>query len=205
MNRDGAKILEGRISSVLSQPITFQRGTPEYRAKFDSYRGPSNLDLGIFGRAGCESSLFVGLEAKVNESFDKDVRSKYRDAVRELSRKPSSRRVDRIRGLLSNYFGESAEPCDSRFADVGYQLLTGVAGTAAVEQDVLIFYVMVFRTDLYDEEKGRENRLNYERFIEAAGGRIIAQGEGGFDAYEIMVGGRRVVCVYDYFRVPSGE
>ena len=201
MNRGGAEILTERVSSVLSQPVILEEATPEYRARFDSYRGPSNLDLGIFGYAGRESSLFVGLEAKVNESFDKDVRLKYRDAVRELSRKPSSRRVARVRGLLSDYFGETAVPCDSRFADVGYQLLTGVAGTAAAEQDVLIFYVMVFRTDLYDEEKGRENRLDYERFIEAAGGRVIVQGEDGFDAHEIVVAGKRLACVYDHFEI----
>ncbi len=204
LNRDGAEVLARRVSSVLSQPVTFSKATPEYRAKFDSYRGPSNLDLGIFGRAGSGSSLFVGLEAKVNEPFDKDVCVKYREAERELRRKPSSRRVHRVKGLLSNYFGETAEPCDSRFADVGYQLLTGVAGTAAVEQDVLVFYVMVFRTDLYDGEKGRDNRLDYERFIEAAGGVELTQGEGGFDAYEIMVAGKRVVCVYDYYQMSDG-
>ena len=63
---------------------------------------------------------------------------------------------------------------------------------------------MGFRTDLYDEEKGRDNRLDYERFIEAAGGVELTQGEGGFDAYEIMVAGKRVVCVYDYFQMSDG-
>ena len=201
MNRGGAEVLAGRVSSVLSQPVMLEEATPEYRARFDSYRGPSNLDLGIFGQVDSKTSLFVGLEAKVDEPFDKDVCVKYREAVRELSRRPSSRRVDRARGLLSNYFGETAEPCDSRFADVGYQLLTAAAGTAAADQDVLVFYVMVFRTDLYDEGKGRENQADYERFIEAAGGVELTRREDGFDAHEVSVAGKRLVCVYDYYDV----
>ena len=66
MNRGGAGVLRKRLSSVLSRPVRLDRATPEYGAKFDSHGGsPSKLDLGIFGRGGSESGLFVGLEAKV--------------------------------------------------------------------------------------------------------------------------------------------
>lgn len=201
MNRGGAEVLVGRVSSVLSQAVTLERATPEYLARFDNYRGPSNLDLGIFGQVDSEASLFVGLEAKVDEPFDKDVCVKYREAVRESSRRPSSRRVDRVRDLLSDYFGETADPCDSAFSDIRYQLLTATAGTVAVGADFSVFYVMVFRTDLYDEGKGQENRLDYERFIKAAGGVALTQGEGGFDTHEINVAGKRLICVYDYYDV----
>ena len=65
--------------------------------------------------------------------------------------------------------------------------------------DIPVFYVMVFETDLYDDQKGRENRSDYEKFIAAAGGKVIVQGESGFDAHEVIVAGKRLICVYDYF------
>ena len=204
MNRGGAGVLRERVSSVLSRPVTLDMATPEYGAKFDSHGGsPSKLDLGIFGRVGSESGLFVGLEAKVDERFGETVCKRYQRAVSYLEENPRSKAAARVRDLLSEYFGDTADPCDSAFSDVRYQLLTSTAGTVAVEADFSVFYVMVFETDSYDERRGRENRLDYERFIEAAGGRVIALGEGGFDAYEIMVAGKRLVCVYDYFEVPD--
>ena len=64
-----------------------------------------------------------------------------------------------------------------------------------------MFYVLVFKTDSYDERKGQENRLDYDRFIAAAGGRALTQGDGGLDAHEITVAGKRLVCIYDYFGI----
>ena len=202
MNRGAAGVLRERISSVLSQPVTLDTGTPENGAKFDSYRGsPSKLDLGIFGRVEGESSLFVGLEAKVDERFGDTVCKRYQRAVSYLEENPRSKAAARVRDLLSDYFGETAEPCDSRFSDIHYQLLTSTAGTVAAGADIPVFYVMVFETDLYNPERAAENREDYEKFIAATGGRVIAQGEGSFDAYEISVAGNRLICVYDHFRV----
>ncbi len=81
---------------------------------------------------------------------------------------------------------------------MGYQLLTGTAGTVAVGEDLSVFYVLVFKTDLYDERKGRDNRLSYEKFIAAAGGKAITRDEDGFDAHKIIVAGKRLICIYDY-------
>ena len=145
LNRNGAKILESRVSSALSQPVRLESATPEYRASFDHYRGnPSNLDLGVWGQMGFESTLFVGLEAKVDEPFgDNTVCERYRAAIRELSKNPRSRGGDRIKNLLSLYFSDPSDPCDSRFSQIRYQLLTGTAGTVARQQDLSIFYVLV--------------------------------------------------------------
>ena len=69
----GAAYLENRISSVLSQEVELEQATPELQARFDSCPGNhSNLDLAItgwVGRSESKSSLFVGVEAKVNEPF----------------------------------------------------------------------------------------------------------------------------------------
>ena len=123
---------------------------------------------------------------------------RYQRAVNYLEENPRSKAAARVRDLLSHYFGETAEPCDSAFSDIRYQLLTGTAGTIAVGEDFSVFYVLVFETDLYDEKKGKENRLDYEKFIAAAGGKAITRDEDGFDAHEIIVAGKRLICIYDY-------
>ena len=65
--------MEKRMSVVLSGQVILEQATPEYLARFDSYPGnPSNLDLGITGylkRSSLKEGLFVGVEAKVDETF----------------------------------------------------------------------------------------------------------------------------------------
>ena len=140
MNRNGAAHLESRISSVLSQPIRLEQGTPEYAARFDRCRGPARLDIGISGRTGSGESLFVGAEAKVDESFGSEtVCERYQKAIETLNSNPLSKAADRVKNLLSRHFADTDEPCESRFAEVGYQLLTATAGTVAVQVSISIY------------------------------------------------------------------
>ena len=147
-----------------------------------------------------KNSLFVGIEAKVDERFGSGtVCQMYRSAGEKRIKTPSSKVAARIEGLLSNYFSEESEPCDSRFSEVGYQLLTGTAGTVATQVDFVVFYVMVFKTGLYDPVKGRDNRLDYERFIKGANGKVLTQDDDDFQAHEVTMAETRLVCVYDSF------
>ena len=203
LNQEGSRILEERLSRVLNDQVRFEEATPEYRAKFDSYRGnPSNLDLGIFGNVGSFSSLFVGLEAKVDEPFGDTVCARHQSAIKELGRNPRSQAVPRIKDLLSSYFRESLDPCDSRFSGIRYQLLTGTAGTVATQRGMAVFYVMVFKTNLYDEAKGLENRSDYEKFVQATNGDLLMQDGESFQAHSISLANTRLICVYDSFDVP---
>ena len=201
LNRDGANTLRERISSVLNEPVELDCATPEFLARFDSYGGnPSNLDLGIWGRVGADSSLFVGLEAKVDEPFgDKTVCERYRAAICERSCKSGSKAKDRVENLLSQYFADCADSCDSKLSEVRYQLLTGTAGTAAMSGDRSMFYVLVFHTSLYDKEKGEANRLDYKRFIGAMEGKTLTQNNDPFRADKITVAEKPLICIYDYF------
>lgn len=199
MRQNGARLLAKRISSVLSQPITLLEATPEYRAAFDNRGEPSNLDLGIFGRLGSKSSLLVGVEAKVNEPFsDKTVCERYRKAIRDRVCNPRSRATVRVEGLLSQYFADTSAPCVSKFADIGYQLLTGTAGTIATRQDI-----SVFKTSLYDERKGQDNQSDYESFIEAASGKALTHSKDVFNAHKIRMAGNCLTCIYDYIDIPE--
>ena len=197
MNRNGAARLESRISSVLSQPVRLEQGTPEYAARFDRYERPTRLDLGLSGRTGFGESLFVGLEAKVDELFGSEtVCERYQKAIETLNSNPRAKAGARVRELLARYFADTDEPCESRFANVGYQLLTATAETVAVEADISVFHVAVFRTLDYDEESDSKNQLDYENFIKLGGGECLIRPDAGFLAHELTLDGRRLICIY---------
>ena len=204
IKRKGANVLERRISCVLSQPVKLQKATPEFRASFDSYRGnPSNLDLGIFGRVGSNASLFVGLEAKVDEPFgDNTVCGRYKKAIHGLRCNPRSKAHYRIKDLLSRYFAETCDPCDSIFSKIGYQLLTGTAGTIARNKDVSVFYILVFKTHKYDKLKGQDNQCVYEKFIEVTNGKTLKCSED-FCAHEITIAEKPLICIYHYISLDA--
>ena len=89
-------------------------------------------------------------------------------------------------------------PESSRFADIRYQLLTGSAGTVAAPGKVSVFYILVFRTSIYDGRKGLANQQEYERFVEATRSKPLMRDGGNFRADELKLGGKVLVCVYDY-------
>ena len=198
LNSNGAASLESRVSSVLSEEVIFERATPEYLAKFDSYRSPSYLDLGIFGKLASGKGLFVGVEAKVDETFGPTVSERYRDALKTRQSKPRTKAPDRVEQLLAGYFSESALPDNSRFSDIRYQLLTAAAGTVAVPQDLVVLYVLVFKTNSYDPQKGEENYRDFKKFVDCAGGKLLAQcGQFGL-AYELVIDRKRLVAIHEH-------
>ena len=198
LNSNGAASLESRVSSVLSEEVIFERATPEYLAKFDSYRSPSHLDLGIFGKLASGKGMFVGVEAKVDETFGPTVSERYRDALKTRQSKPRTKAPDRVEQLLAGYFSESALPDNSRFSDIRYQLLTAAAGTVAVPQDLVVLYVLVFKTNSYDPQKGEENYRDFKKFVDCAGGKLLAQcGQFGL-AYELVIDRKRLVAIHEH-------
>ena len=204
LNRDGCAHLKSQMSSLFTKLVTFENATPEYQAPFDSHRGNrSNLDLGITGRVGSTTSLFVGVEAKVDEAFGRTVRKRYSAAVKRRESGKSTNADKRVVDLLSRYFSDTDDPPSSKFADVGYQLLTGTAGTVAVGKAVSVFYVLVFKTCLYDEQKGLANQRNYDKFIDATRGkRLMLDGEG-FYVDELTLDRKPLICVYDHVVIPD--
>ena len=199
--RNGANHLEERISAVLSRPVALEEAKPEYLARFDSYPGnPSNLDLGItglVGPSGSSGNLFVGVEAKVDENFGKTVGSTYLSAMKKRNGGANTNTPERVKDLLSKYFSCEDPPESSRFADNRYQLLTGCAGTVAAEAEIAVFYILIFRTSAYVERRALANQEDYERFIEAAGGKPLTRGGDFIRADVLTVAGKDLVCVYD--------
>ena len=126
VNQRGADKLQQRVSSVLGKPVDFHKLTPECEIRFDRYGRGRVHDLGIWGETASSKSLFVGVEAKVDETFNEYVGDAWRKANQERDRGISTRKPERIRGLCARFKGGPGISVDS---DISYQLLYGTAGT----------------------------------------------------------------------------
>ena len=197
VNHRGADKLRRSVSSVLGEPVVFRKLVPEYEVRFDLHGKGRFHDLGIRGNTASGGSLFVGVEAKVDETFGEYVGDEWREANKLLERGENTNKPQRIQELCARFGGAPRITEDS--SEIRYQLLYGVAGTVDAGADASVLYVAVFRTDAYDASIAEENRRDYLRFIECAGGEPIGPGGAGASAHLLTLSSKRLVSIYEYF------
>ena len=203
LNRGGAAHLESRLSEVLRREISISLITPEKEIRFDRYERGRVHDLAIYGADSTEKTLFVGLEAKVDEKFGQTVQERFEDANKQLVRNPRSKAVERIRNLPAQF---SPHLSLDSMIDIRYQLAHGTAGTVAARQengkpyDAYVFYVLVFKTSLYDEHVSEENHQDYMRFISRVGGSALEHPE--VEAHSLTVDNKQLTCIYEHLEIP---
>ena len=195
MHRDGVSRLRARLADALNQDVTVERVVPEFEQRFDQYGRGRVHDLGLFGQTADGRTVFVGVEAKVDETFGATVHDAYLQAKANQITGKSTNAPERIEQLLALHF---AEPSPTMF-EVRYQLLYATAGTLAVNADIAVLYVVVFKTPLFDESIGASNYYDYIHFVNKVGGRPVPLGDKGAIAHEIILGDRPLVCMHEYF------
>ena len=200
VNLGGPRKLRERVSSVLGKPVTFTKLIPEYEVRFDRYGKGRVHDLGIFGETDSESTLFVGVEAKVDEPFGRYVSEEWRDANKKRNREENTNMPERITELCARFDGGPGINVD---ACIRYQLLYGTAGTVCAGEDVSVFYVAVFQTDDYDKDIGKLNLRDYLRFMEQAGGKPAEDDGVEASSHRLTVDGRPLVSIYEHFPLPA--
>jgi hypothetical protein len=195
MQRDGASHLQARLDDMLGQPITLERAVPEFEQRFDSFGRGRVHDLAIFGKSADGRSVFVGVEAKVDESFGPTVHDSYLQSKANQITGISTNAPERIEQLLKLHF---SKPDPSMF-DVRYQLLYATAGTLAAEADISVLYVVVFKTPLYNESIGADNYRDYIHFVNKVGGSPVMLAEKSAAAHALELDGRDLLCIHEYF------
>ena len=204
LNRDGAAYLESRLSEVLRSEVGACLITPEKEIRFDGYGKGRVHDLGIKGTVGGDKTLFVGVEAKVDENFGKTMQDQYKDAEKRLESNPKSKAVERIRNLPA-WFSTNLDL--NSMLDIRYQLIHGTSGTVIARQadgepyDYYVFYVLVFKTSLYDEQVGKENLRDYQRFINRVGGSDIEH--PNVEAHLLTMNNKPLTCIYEHIEYPA--
>ena len=156
------------LASFKNDPVCcFDKAVIEYLCPFDSYPNPRRQDLGIWGRTESSKRFFIGLEAKVDESFDRTLREVTESARAKLSNCPSSQGLARIIDLR-RWFGINIDDdsvCDDD-ANLRYQLLHFAKGTADVgDVDFRIMLLVTFQTDISDPQKVKDNIDDWNSFL----------------------------------------
>ena len=161
----GSKRLENLLDDIFKklpvtkpQGVAFKEAYPEFEVNFDQFRNGREHDLGVFGQTKNGQSVFVGIEAKVNEEFGVLVKEAYDRGCNT---------TDRIKGIVKNIF--DAQEVE-KFLALRYQLLYGLAGTANHltdvydKPDVALFLIIAFKTKVSAQN---DNYQDYEEMIKA--------------------------------------
>ncbi|BBL76357.1 DUF6946 family protein [Methylomagnum ishizawai] len=197
LHRDGAGALRARIADALGEAVEFEKAIPEREIRFDLFGRGRMHDLGIYGRTGSGKSLFVGVEAKVDEPFGALVREAYLAAKARQIAGESTHAPARMEQLLKLHF---ASPDPSVF-EVRYQLLYATAGTLAAGADISVLYIVVFKTPLYNEIVSAENYRDYVDFMAKAGASPLKLSSKEAQGHKLVLGGKELVCLHEYFEL----
>ena len=155
--------------------------------------------LAIFGRTESGLSLFVGVEAKVDEPFGEVVRDVYLKAKAKQITGKATNAPERIEGLLKQHFTRH----DPSMFDIRYQLLYATAGTVAVDADISVLYVVVFETPLYSETTSAENFRDYVDFMERVGAEPLKLSSKEADGHKLSLRGKELICLHESFDLRS--
>lgn len=156
---DVESIIKKWIAPIVKEEFSLDSAIPEMSTKFDDYGKGRTHDLGIYGKTVSGKRIFIGVEAKVNETFGGTVQSVY-DKVAYLKSVGKNSNLDaRIEGLKKKYFPDL--PLD----DIRYQLLYAIAGTLCEEADIKILLFTTFETNKYEEKCGQRNDNDLNDFL----------------------------------------
>jgi hypothetical protein len=191
MNKDGEKILKDLISDLLSEEVVFEKAIPELEVRFDKYGHGREHDLGIYGNTITGKKIFIGIESKVDESFNEKISEVYLKAKSKELSGVSTNTPQRIEELLKRNF-QKITP--DKF-ELRYQLLYSTISTIAVDSDISILLIIVFKTHEYDEIKGIENYKDYIQFIKESKSNEI-KCKYGLDAHEIELEEKKLYSIY---------
>lgn len=197
MNKNGEKVITDLVSDLLKEKVSLMEAIPEKEVRFDDYGHGREHDLGIWGSTTTGDTVFIGLEAKVDETFNERISESYlKSKSRELNGETTNS-AKRIEELLKRNFGEVTP----EVFDLRYQLLYSTVGTLDAKDsndepaDISILLIIVFKTDDYDALIGIDNYKDYIQFIKAIKAKEIKY-TNGIDVHEIMIKGKKLLSIY---------
>ena len=166
LNRHGKREIIETLNVFLGDdPIeTLDLGIIECGCPFDAdTRHPRWQDLGIWGKTQSNKTVFIGIEAKVNEELGLVLGKQLQAAEAEVARNSRSNRVKRIQNLCSwLHVSEN----DEEIQKLRYQLFHFTKATADVDANICVLLLLTFKTKQYKLEDGERNANDWEAFME---------------------------------------
>lgn len=187
IDNDGKQKIIELVSAQINEDFTLDLAHPEYEARFDKYGQGREHDLGIFGKTVTGKKIFIGIEAKVDESFGGTIAAAYHTAKAKELNGESTNAPKRIEDLLKfNFTTIKASDFQLR-----YQLLFSTAGTLCIDADIHILLILVFKTASYNNEKGAANYNDLQAFLKKAEADKIAD-----NTYKLNMNNKDLTIIY---------
>ena len=187
MNKNGIKKINEYVDTVIGAKAIFEIAEPEYQVRFDRYGQGREHDLALWGKTSKGKSLFVSVEAKVDESFNGTVLDAYIKAKAKELNGERTNALNRIERLLQQHFLKISK----NDFNLRYQLFYATAGTLCVKADMHVLLILVFKTDSYKKDKGRLNKLDFQKFIKRIDAIEIEK-----DTYKVTIQNQELNIVY---------
>jgi hypothetical protein len=190
LTKNGENIVKKFLEEILTEKIVFSNGYIEFEVKFDKYNHGREHDLGIWGKTNNGKTIFVGIEAKVDEPLNETIKEVYiKNKVKELNGEKTNT-LKRIENLLKRNFKYISE----KQFEIRYQLIYSTAGTIDASEnkklsDISIFLIIVFKSKSYDIIKGETNYNDFQYFIKEINARKILKKKGQ-EMYKTNIDGR---------------
>ncbi|RCW31373.1 DUF6946 family protein [Marinilabilia salmonicolor] len=187
INKNGESFIKDLLVTTINEEVLLEVAYPEYQVRFDEYGHGREHDLGIYGETQSGRTIFVGVEAKVDETFGDTIQKRYlSEKAKELNEEKTNA-PKRIEELLQFNFNQISR---SDF-DLRYQLLHTTAGTLAADADIHVLLVLVFKTEDYDKIIGKANYEDFLKFVERTGARKI-----GHNTYSFIRERKSLTVIY---------
>lgn len=187
INKNGVKEIEKIIATIIEEDFSLTEASPEFEARFDKYGHGREHDLAIWGKTETNKKLFVGVEAKVDESFGDTIASALKKANAKIQRGENSNAPKRIEELLQFNFNTIEE----QDYQLRYQLLFSTAGTLCIEADIHIILILVFKTNDYDKDKGSKNYNDLVNFLKKTDAKTL-----GKNTYQLNKANKELTLIY---------
>lgn len=172
----GIEYISGIINQILDKEVRLEKATPEYNVNLDNWGSGRKHDLAILGKlseGNTTKDVFIGIEAKVNESFGQTIGKTYMNGVINQINGKNSNIPKRVSELLKHTF----TTINSEHLKLRYQLLYSLVGTINENADIHIFMVLSFKPKIKDKRKIDNNLQDFEKFMKAMNAEIKTIGE----------------------------
>lgn len=143
--------------------------------------GPRNHDVWLCGNV-VGRPVRIGIEAKADEPFDEPVWVKVAEAAKRIAEGKGSDAPERMAILGAMLFGASFDAGIPAYASIGYQLVSGLAGTAVQAArdgaSLAAFVVYEFSTPLTRATEQTKNAMALDAFVRVLPGSFRSAGAG---------------------------
>lgn len=167
MSSNGINDLTRNLSKFGLKNVVMSHAEIEHESRFDRYRGKGRMQDMVIWAKNNDTPIVICIEAKVDESFNKNILDAYNSAEKEHKKKPNSNAKQRIEDLCLKYYNKKNI---EELGHIRYQLLYYLAGSLAEAKKINgIAYmpIIVYHTSVFNKKTGEKNKRDYMAFMDS--------------------------------------